>query len=250
MLPLPSARHFRGAVQVALLSLFAVGCGAAREAAPPEGLGPREMQEMEAIYRERLEAARQRFTEADVRFMTDMIHHHAQAIEISRLAPDRGASATIQTLAARIIHAQQDEITIMQRWLRDRDRPVPELELTAAGVTVQTREPHSLHGMHGGAHASHAAAMGRAEMPGMLSPEQISALSDARDLEFDRLFLTLMIEHHRGAVSMVHTLFATDGAGQDEEVFRFASDVQVDQATEVARMELMLSALPSGAGAP
>lgn len=85
-------------------------------------------------------------------------------------------------------------------------------------------------------------------MPGMLSPEQIDRLSAARGPEFDRLFLTYMIEHHQGAVTMVETLFSTDGAGQDEAVFRFASDVQVDQATEVARMQRMLEALPSGEG--
>jgi uncharacterized protein (DUF305 family) len=204
---------------------------------------------MEAIYRSRIEASRQRFTEADVEFMTGMIHHHAQAVEISRLAPDRGASPSIQTLAARIINAQEDEIAIMQRWLRDRGRPVPELEVSEAGVSVRMNDPHSSHGMHGGAHGAHAA-LGMGEMPGMLTPAQVAALSETRGEAFDRLFLTLMIEHHRGAVAMVHTLFATDGAGQDEEVFRFASDVQVDQATEVARMESMLSALPSGAEAP
>ena len=189
--------------------------------------------EMEAIYRSRLEAARSRFTEADVRFMTGMIHHHAQAVEISRMAPENGASPTIRTLAARIINAQQDEIRIMRRWLADRGQPVPEVHHADTGVMV--------HGS-GHEHMHH--------MPGMLTDGQIRKLAGTRGLDFDRLFLTLMIEHHRGAVHMVHDLFATDGAAQDEEVFRFASDVQVDQATEVARMEQMLSALPSGADTP
>jgi uncharacterized protein (DUF305 family) len=201
--------------------------------------------EVEAIYRSRLEAARARYTEADVRFMTDMIHHHAQAIEISRLAPDRASSASIRTLAARIINAQQDEIATMQRWLADRNRPVPELHITDDGVMV-----HAPAG--GGGHAGHAGLAGHADqaghdhagMPGMLTPDQIRALAASEGVAFDRRFLELMIEHHQGAVTMVLDLFATDGAAQDEEVFRFASDVQVDQVTEVSRMERMLATLP------
>jgi uncharacterized protein (DUF305 family) len=190
--------------------------------------------EMEEIYRSRLEAARTRFTEADVRFMTGMIHHHAQAIEISLLVPARGSDPSIRTLAARIINAQSDEIATMQRWLRDRGQAAPELHQTAEGVMVHGGESAHAHHMHG--------------MAGMLTSEQIEELRGARGPRFDRLFLERMIEHHRGAVSMVLDLFATDGAGQDEAVFRFASDVQVDQATEVARMERMLSTLPPGDG--
>ena len=80
-------------------------------------------------------------------------------------------------------------------------------------------------------------------MPGMLTEEQMKQLDEARGSEFDRLFLTLMIQHHRGAVSMVETLLGTYGAGQDEIVFKFASDVNIDQTTEIARMEKMLAAL-------
>ncbi|TVP49562.1 MAG: DUF305 domain-containing protein [Gemmatimonadales bacterium] len=204
--------------------------------------------EIEAIYRSRLEAARARYTEADVRFMTDMIHHHAQAIEISRLVPDRSASASIRTLAARIINAQQDEITTMQRWLADRNRPVPELHITDDGVMVHA--PAGDAGAGGAAgHAGHARhpdqpGHDHADMPGMLTPEQIQELAAAEGVAFDRRFLELMIEHHQGAVTMVLDLFASDGAAQDAEVFRFASDVQVDQVTEVARMERMLATLP------
>lgn len=184
--------------------------------------------EFEEIFRARQDSARMRYTEADVHFMTGMIHHHAQAIEMARMAPAHGASPTIRTLAARVINAQRDEIATMQRWLRERGEPVPELHVTDDAVMV-----------HGGDHAMH--------MPGMLTPEQIRELDAARGEEFDRLFLQLMIQHHRGAVAMVNDLFGTPGAGQDEDVFRFASDVQVDQATEVARMELMLSAMsPDG----
>ncbi len=189
--------------------------------------------EMEALWRARTDSARLRFTDADVRFMTGMIGHHAQAVGMSNLAPTNGASATIRTLAARIINAQQDEITIMQRWLRDREQPVPEVHITGHQVMV--------HGA-GDAHAHHA------HMPGMLTDAQMAELAAAQGPAFDRLFLTFMIAHHKGAVVMVRDLFATDGAGQDTEVFKFAADVQVDQTTEVARMERMLAAM--GAAEP
>jgi uncharacterized protein (DUF305 family) len=156
--------------------------------------------------------------------MTGMIHHHAQAIDISRLAPTHTDNPTLHTLAARITNAQRDEIATMQRWLRDRNQTVPELHVSDMGVMV-----------HGADHSMH--------MPGMLTPEQLRDLGAARGAEFDRLFLTLMIQHHNGAVTMVRDLFEIDGAGQDEDVFRFAADVHVDQVTEVERMKLMLSAM-------
>jgi uncharacterized protein (DUF305 family) len=189
---------------------------------------------LEALYRARTDSARMRFTEADVRFMTGMIGHHAQAIVMSRLAPDRAASPSIQTLAARIINAQRDEIALMQQWLLDRDQPVPEVEYGHIEVVV-----------HGSEHAHHAM-----DAPGMLTPEQLRELDRERGPEFDRLFLTYMIAHHNGAVSMVHDLFARDGAAQDEDVFRLASDIQVDQITEVARMRQMLAAMSSEGGVP
>lgn len=156
------------------------------------------------------------WTEADVRFMTQMIGHHAQAVEMARLAPTHGASPQVRTLAARIIGSQEDEIATMRQWLRDRGQPDP--------------------GEH--AHHDHGAMM-----PGMLTPEQMAQLDRARGEEFDRLFLALMIQHHRGAVQMVSQLFGSYGAGQDETVFKFASDVNVDQETEIARMQRMLEAL-------
>lgn len=174
-----------------------------------------------AIARARADSARLPYTAADIRFMTGMIGHHAQALEMARLAPSHGASPQVQTLAARIINGQQDEIATMQAWLRDRLQPVPE---PAAG----------------GLHAGHGPGQQSMMMPGMVSHEQMMQLEAARGREFDRLFLTLMIQHHRGAVAMVDELFGTYGAAQDETVFRFASDVQVDQRTEIARMERML----------
>ena len=162
-------------------------------------------------------------SEADVQFMAGMIHHHAQALVMSALAPTNGASDAVLTLTARITNAQKDEIGLMQRWLRQRDRPVPEVGSDGRMVGMAD------HAMH---------------MPGMLSAQQLADLAAARGREYDRLFLTYMIQHHNGAVTMVHELFASDGAAQDEFVFKLASDIQVDQTTEVARMQRMLDALP------
>lgn len=236
--------HIVAAFLVPLLA----ACAAGPEPAPPTPASPPSEAEapgdtlsnaeIEAIYRQRIEDSRTRFTEADVRFMTHMIHHHAQAIEISRFAPDRAASDQIKTLAARIINAQRDEIALMQRWLEDRDQPVPELH--EMGGRIMVHAPDMDHtGMNHGMAGSD-----MSDMPGILSPEQVDQLEASNGRTFDRLFLTYMIEHHQGAVTMVRELFSTDGAGQDEDVFRFASDVQVDQSTEVARMELMLDAMP------
>jgi uncharacterized protein (DUF305 family) len=177
--------------------------------------------ELEAIYRARQDSARMRFTQADVHFTTGMIGHHAQALVMAALVPTHGTGPSIQTLAARITNAQQDEISLMQRWLRDRGQPVPTYEI--AGITLT---------VHGVDHAMH--------MPGMLTPGQLEELDQARGQEFDRLFLTYMIQHHEGAVTMVQDLFQTDGAAQDEAVFKLASDIQVDQRTEIARMKQML----------
>lgn len=181
--------------------------------------------ELEALYWARQDSARTSFTEADVRFMAGMIGHHAQALVMSQLAPTHGASEHVQTLAARIINAQKDEIATMQRWLRRRGQPVPNIDIE--GTTLR------VHGV--GDHVMH--------MPGMLTEAQIQELDAARGADFDRLFLTYMIQHHRGAVTMVDTLFSTDGAAQDEATFKLASDINVDQKTEIARMERMLESL-------
>jgi uncharacterized protein (DUF305 family) len=167
------------------------------------------------------------WTQADVHFMSGMIGHHAQAIEMSRMAPTHGASPAVRRLAERIINAQQDEIATMQRWLRDRGQPVPEAR---PGMMVMNGEVHEMH------------------MPGMLTDAQMKRLDEARGAAFDELFLTSMIQHHRGATAMVTQLFGTFGAGQDETVFKFASDVNVDQITEIARMESMLVEMLFGSG--
>jgi uncharacterized protein (DUF305 family) len=165
--------------------------------------------------------------------MTAMIGHHAQAIRMAQWAPTHGASPSVRTLAARIINAQQDEIATMQQWLRDRRQPVPEPTSDGGGMSAE---------MPGMSHEMHHEML----MPGMLTAAQMAQLDHAHGAEFDRLFLTFMIQHHRGAVSMVSDLFASEGAAQDETVFKFASDVNVDQTTEIARMERMLVAIKLG----
>jgi uncharacterized protein (DUF305 family) len=179
------------------------------------------------IAQARADSLRLPYTQADVDFMSGMIHHHAQALVMSHWAPTHGASAPVLRLSSRIINAQQDEIVTMQRWLRDRQKPVQ--EATPGGMTMM---------MNGVEHTM--------LMPGMLTEAQMKELDAARGPEFDRLFLTFMMQHHRGAVSMVKDLFATYGAGQDETVFKFASDVNVDQTTEIARMEKLLTQLTLG----
>ncbi|HET6343110.1 MAG TPA: DUF305 domain-containing protein [Gemmatimonadota bacterium] len=197
--------------------------------------------ELEAIYKARTDSARMRFNEADVRFMTDMIHHHAQALVMAGFAPTHGASPTIQTLAARIVNAQEDEIATMKRWLEDRGQPVPEAHLELPNLTIYIPEHDSTRAAGHAPGVAHEAAHVVQQMPGMLTPAQMAELDRARGPEFDRLFLTYMIQHHQGAVTMVDELFATDGAAQDPLTFKLASDVQVDQRTEIDRMEKMLS---------
>ncbi|MDX1545508.1 MAG: DUF305 domain-containing protein [Rhodothermales bacterium] len=209
-----------------LLALTACSGPARLDAEAPAEAPAADASDLEAIYWARQDSARARFTDADVDFMTGMIAHHAQALVMSALAPTNGASPAVQTLAARIINAQQDEIASMQQWLRDREQPVPEVHIDGLTLMVHGAGDHHMH------------------MPGMLTRQQLEALAQARGSAFDRLFLTYMIQHHRGAVTMVDALFAADGAGQDEAAFKLASDIHVDQLTEIARMEQMLEALP------
>ena len=199
---------------------------AADDVTSPDGNDPAraERERLEALYWDRTQEARGRFTEADVHFMSAMIGHHAQALLMADLVPDRASDPSVRTLAARIRSSQEDEITLMQQWLRDRGQEVAEFHIEGATLVL-----HGLHGSHD-----------HGDMPGMLSGDQLAELEGAAGADFDRLFLRYMIQHHQGAVAMVHDLFATDAAGQDPDIFRFASDVQVDQTTEVARMERML----------
>lgn len=217
-----------------LAGLLLIGTAACKStentaATPSAGDSGNNRSELEALYWARIDSSRMHFTEADVQFMTGMIAHHAQALIMSRLAPGNNASAEIQRLAARIINAQKDEISSMQRWLRDRGQPVPEIEIEGLILRVE---------IEGKPYTSYK------KMRGVLSQKQLEELARARGGEFNRLFLEYMIEHHAGAVHMVENLFATDGAAQDEAAFRLASDIQVDQRTEIDRMNRMLEQLP------
>jgi len=180
----------------------------------------------------RADSVRSHYTQADVDFMTGMLHHHAQALVMARMAPTHDASPALRTLAARIINSQRDEIALMSRWLRERDEPVPELHIGGG---------HGDHVGHGGHQQAHAAAMPHgAPMHGMLTAEQLQRLDEARDAEWDRFFLTYMIQHHKGAVVMVDRLFDTHGAGQGDAIFKIAADIGADQASEIDRMQRML----------
>jgi uncharacterized protein (DUF305 family) len=232
---MPSSRT--RAAALALLAAVLAACGHATRGAVQPAPRPATSSEgdLAAIAKARADSARYPYTAADVHFMSAMIGHHAQAIRMAGMAPSHAASSSVRTLAERIINAQQDEIGTMQQWLRDRQKPVPEARAT--GITGMA----GMAGMAGTTNTS--GAEHEMLMPGMLSEAQMNQLDQARGPEFDRLFLTFMIQHHRGAVAMVKQLFSSYGAGQDLTVFKFASDVNVDQTTEIARMERMLAAL-------
>lgn len=157
-------------------------------------------------------------TTTDSAFMAGMIGHHAQAIVMANLAPDRASSEQVRILAARVIVSQRDEIAAMQSWLAHHGLPLPD-----------TSHQHAGHG--------------EGLMPGMLSPAQLGELEAARCAEFDRLFVTLMIQHHQGALTMVDQLLQSPGA-HDSFVFRVAADVHADQTAEIERMARLLLTLP------
>lgn len=175
-----------------------------------------------------------RHTPADARFMQDMIAHHAQALAMTALLPSRTSRREMRLLAQRIEVSQRDEIGQMGRWLVERGEKVPAVAPAVPGG-------HAAHA--GSMHDMPAMGAPGAPMPGMLTPAQMDALSRTRGSAFDRLFLTDMIRHHDGAIRMVATLLGTTGAGQESEVFRFASDVDSDQRAEIGRMRALLGRL-------
>jgi uncharacterized protein (DUF305 family) len=164
-------------------------------------------------------------TRADAEFISGMISHHAQAVIMAKWAPTHGASKRVSTLCARIINSQTDEITLMQNWLKDRNLPVPEAKPVPMKMTMNGVEHEMM-------------------MPGMLTDVQMKELEQAQGPEFDRLFLTYMIQHHKGALTMVNQLLASPGAAQDDVAYKFSSDVFSDQTAEIERMQQMLSTLP------
>ena len=159
--------------------------------------------------------------------------HHAQAIEMTDLIGSHTENKHLRSLGARISSSQSDEIRFMKRWLEARGEPTPE-----AISPVMPEMP----GMDMSGHATHS---GHSMlMPGMLTEKQMDALKKAQGEEFDRLFLTGMIQHHRGALIMVKELFDTAGAGQDAELFNFATDVDSGQRAEIRIMQTMLGEKP------
>lgn len=200
---------------IAPLALALLACGGG--AGPPEPPGPVTVragapgEESEVLSsRELASLSGPEHTEADVRFMRMMIPHHAQALDMTDLVESRTSDEGLRQLALRMQISQRDEIALMERWLESRGGPGMEHE-----------DGHGL-------------------MPGMLTPGQMQELASAHDDMFDQLFLTYMIQHHEGALTMVADLFATRGGGQASEVFQFANDVDVDQRMEIARMRRML----------
>ena len=157
--------------------------------------------------------------------MQGMILHHRQAVEMTAMIPSHTQNKDLRSLGARISSSQTDEIKFMKRWLAARNESVPKDMPSAPGMDMpgmdMSRESMAL-------------------MPGMLTPQQMEALRKAKGAEFDRLFLLGMIQHHNGALTMVKDLFDTAGAGQDAELFDFATDADNSQRAEIKIMETML----------
>jgi uncharacterized protein (DUF305 family) len=159
-------------------------------------------------------------SQADVVFMQGMIMHHSQAVEMTALIASHTENKDLRSLGARISSSQSDEINFMRRWLAARGEPVSKAKPEMPGMDM-SREMMAL-------------------MPGMLTPEQMEALRKAKGAEFDRLFLTGMIQHHDGALIMVKDLFDTAGAGQEADLFNFATDADNSQRAEIRIMQGML----------
>jgi uncharacterized protein (DUF305 family) len=159
-------------------------------------------------------------SQADVEFMQGMIMHHQQAVEMTALIASHTQNKDLRLLGAKISSSQSDEIRFMQRWLAARGEPIS-MAMPGMPDTDASGKPMAL-------------------MPGMLTPEQMEALRNAKGAEFDHLFLTGMIQHHNGALIMVKDLFNTAGAGQDADIFNFATDADNTQRAEIKIMQAML----------
>src|SRR6266404_1928436 len=164
-------------------------------------------------------------SQADVEFMQGMIMHHAQAVEMTALIASHTENKDLRLLGARISSSQSGEIRFMKRWLAARGE----------SLSMAMPEMPNMDTSH----------QTMALMPGMLTPQQMEALRSAKGAEFDRLFLTGMIQHHNGALTMVKDLFDTAGAGQDTDVFNFATDADNTQRAEIRIMQTMLQKEPS-----
>jgi uncharacterized protein (DUF305 family) len=168
----------------------------------------------------------------DVEFMQGMIMHHAQAVEMTALIESHTQNKELSLLGARISHSQSEEIKFMKRWLGARGQPttmeMPGMDMSGMNMAGMDMSSHH-HQML---------------MPGMLTAKQMDALRKAKGAEFDHLFLTGMIQHHGGALTMVKDLFDTAGAGQDAELFNFTTDVDSGQRAEIRIMQNMLDKNP------
>jgi uncharacterized protein (DUF305 family) len=210
----------RASIAIALLMVVAgTSCRTAVGDAGPPILQPGAPGEATRVISaaEAVDLSKIGYTAADVRFMQGMIGHHAQALEMVALLRSRTNRDDMRLLARRIELSQEDEITLMQRWLQMRGEQVPD------------------------AHAHHA--QGAPLMPGMLTQEEMVRLEAATGSRFDRLFLEYMVKHHEGALVMVTELFSSPGAAQESDIFAFATDVDADQRIEIARMGAMLREL-------
>jgi uncharacterized protein (DUF305 family) len=162
-------------------------------------------------------------SQAEADFMRGMIMHHSQAVEMTALILSHTENKDLRLLGARISISQSDEIKFMRRWLAARGEPVGLPSGARPGMPDMDMSHHPM-----------------LLMPGMLTPEQMEALRKAKDSGFDHLFLTGMIQHHNGALTMVKDLFDTAGAGQDAELFNFATDADNTQRAEIRIMQTML----------
>jgi len=162
--------------------------------------------------------------------------HHAQAVEMTALIDSHTENKELRSLGARISHSQSDEIKFMKRWLTARGEPV------LVQLKVMDKSKHSSMDMSG--HMSGEMSGHSMLMPGMLTAQQMDDLKNAKGEEFDQLFLKGMIQHHTGALIMVKDLFDSAGAGQDAELFNFATDVDSGQRAEIKIMETMLEKKP------
>jgi uncharacterized protein (DUF305 family) len=157
----------------------------------------------------------------DVEFMQGMIMHHSQAVEMVDLLRTRGKSPALRAFGEKIAISQTDEIGFMKRWLEDRGKPTT-MQMDHSKMSAADMKNMNM------------------LMPGMLTPQQMSALAKAKGAQFDHLFLTGMIQHHGGALTMVEGLFYTPGAGQEPVLFDFATDIENTQSAEIKLMRGML----------
>jgi uncharacterized protein (DUF305 family) len=175
-------------------------------------------------------------SQADIEFMQGMVMHHAQAVEMTALISSHTENKEIRTLGARISLSQSDEIKFMKRWLVARGAPVSLSMPGMPGMDNSSQPTNAMPEMPGMDNSSQPTNA----MPGMLTVQQMEALKQADGEEFDRRFLTGMIQHHKGALVMVQQLFDTPGAGQDADLFDFATDADNTQRAEIRIMEDML----------